>query len=172
MVLASVDPPPVQLAMDRTWFLPFRWVSDPGGERFARRLGAWDGGSSIYRPVVVALAPDGRQVFGEVSDDFTDREDDEPVLTALEGLGLPALPEPAPWSPAGVEPQPSDRAFGPHSFVTYFRAIRANLGALEERMVDERDAAALATEQAMCASFLDAFDAWRAEHPPEQQRRP
>jgi hypothetical protein len=155
--------------MDRTWHLPFRWVSDPGGERLARPLGAWDDDGSIFRPVVVAVAPDGREVFHELSRDFTDRTDDEPFLTALEGLGLPARPEPEPWTPEGVEPRPSERAFKPSSFIPYFRAIRVNTLALSERMVDERDRAEVLQEKEMAESFLAAFDVWREQHPQSEQ---
>ena len=168
-MLASVDRPEAQAAFDRTWHVPFRWVSDPDGSRLARPLGAWDEDASIFRPVVVAVAPDGREVFRELSRDFTDRPDDEPILAAVEALGLPALPQPAPWAPDGVEPQASRRAFTPASFIPYFRAIKFNTAALSERMVDERDRAEVLAENAMAISFLDAFDAWRAEHPPERQ---
>jgi hypothetical protein len=170
VVLASVDPPQVQLGMNRTWHLPFRWVSDPGGERLARPLDAWDDDASIFRPFVVAVAPDGREVFTERSRDFTDRPDDEPVLAALEGLGLPPLAgEPQAWRPEGVEPAPSDRAFKPSSFIPYFRAIRFNTMALAERMVDDADREQCMTEHRMADSFLAAFDEWREEHPPGQQ---
>jgi hypothetical protein len=171
VVLASVDAPEVQLAMDHTWHLPFRWASDPDGTRLAQPLDAWDTEASIFRPLVVAVAPDGREVFRELSRDFTDRTDDEPVLAAIEALGLPALPEPEPWAPEGVVPQASQRAFKPSSFIPYFRAIRFNTMALSQRMVDERDRDLLVTEQRMAESFLGAFDAWRAEHPPDQQAR-
>ena len=169
MVLASVEPPEVQLAANRTWHLPFRWVSDPGGERLAKPLDAWDEDASIFRPIVVAVAPDGREVFRELSRDFTDRVDDEPVLAAVEALDLPALPPPPPWEPEEVRPQPSERAFKPASFVPYFRAIRFNTMALSQRMYDERDRDQLITEQRMAESFLAAFDEWRAEHPPDRQ---
>ena len=117
----------------------------------------------------MAVAPDGREVFRELSEDFTDRPDDEPVLAAVESLGLPAIPEPAAWEPPGVTAHPSERAFTPGAFIPYFRAIRFNTMALAQRMVDERDRATVAGEQAMAESFLAAFDAWRAEHPPEDQ---
>lgn len=171
MVFASVDPPEVQLAMDRTWHLPFRWVSDPDGVRLAKPLDAWDADADIFRPIVVAVAPDGREVFRELSRDFTDRTDDEPVLTAVEALGLPARPTPEPWAPEGVEPHPSDRAFRPRSFIPYFRAIRFNTMALAQRMVDERDREQVVTEQRMAESFLAAFDERRAQYPPEEQGR-
>ncbi len=151
--------------MNHTWHLPFGWASDPGGERLAKPIGAWDDDASIFRPVVLVIAPDGREVFREVSRDFTDRTDDEPVLAAVEALGLAPVPA-ADRTPA-VEPQASRRAFGPSSFITYFRAIRFNTLALSERMVDERDRVQVVAEKEMAESFLAAFDEWRAEHPPE-----
>jgi hypothetical protein len=169
VVLASVELPEVQLAMNRTWHLPFRWASDPGGERLARPLVAWDEEASIFRPVVVAVGPDGREVYRELSRDFTDRVDDEPVLRAVEALGLPAVDPPDPWAPDGVEPRPSKRAFTPASYIPYFRAIRFHTMALSQRMFDERDREQLVTEQRMAESFLAAFDEWRAEHPPDRQ---
>ena len=154
--------------MNRAWHLPFRWVSDPDGELLAKPLGAWDEEASIFRPIVVAVAPDGRAVFHELSRDFTDRTDDEPVLAAVEALDLAPLEMP-PWAPQGIEPQPSKRAFRPPSFIPYFRAIRFNTGALSQRMFDERDRDQLLTEKAMAESFLAAFDEWRVEHPPDLQ---
>jgi len=168
-VFASVDPPPVQLAVNHTWHLPFRWISDPDGQRLARPLEAWDAKAEIFRPIVLALAPDGREIFRELSLDFTDRPDDEPILAAIEGLDLPARAVSPPWAPEGVEPQPSKRAFKPGSFIPYFRAIRFNTLALSERMVDARDREQLLTEHHMADSFLAAFDTWRAQHPPELQ---
>lgn len=167
MVLASTDPPEVQLAMNRTWHLPYRWVSDPDGSRLAKPLDAWDEDASIFRPVVVVVAPDGTEVFRELSRDFTDRPDDEPILAAVEGLGLDPVALPAAWDPPDIGPRPSKRAFKPASFIPYFRAIKFNTGALSERMVDERDREQLLTEQHMAESFLAAFDEWRAEHPPD-----
>ena len=155
--------------MSRTWHLPFRWVSDPGGSRLAKPLGAWDADRSIFRPVIVAVAPDGTEVFRELSRDFTDRPDDEPILSAVEALGLDAVPPPAPWEPPDIGPRPSKRAFQPASFIPYFRAIKFNTGALSKRMVDDRDRDQLLTEQKMAESFLAAFDEWRVEHPPERQ---
>jgi hypothetical protein len=168
-VLASTDPPEVQLATNRTWHLPFRWTSDPGGSRLAKPLRAWDEDRSIFRPVVVVVAPDGTEVFRELSRDFTDRPDDEPILAAVEALGLDAVPSPTAWDPPDIGPRPSERAFQPASFIPYFRAIKFNTGALAKRMVDDRDRDLLLVEQQMAESFLAAFDEWRAEHPPERK---
>ena len=155
--------------MNRTWHLPYRWASDPGGSRLAKPLGAWDDDASIFRPVVVAVGPDGSEVFRELSRDFTDRTDDEPILSAVQALRLDPLPPLTPWEPPNVQPRPSKRAFKPSSFIPYFRAIKFNTGALSKRMVDDRDREQLLAEQSMAESFLAAFDEWRAEHPPDEQ---
>lgn len=65
VVLVSTDPPAAQFAMNRTWRLPFRWVSDPTGERFAQLLDAWnpDERDGLFHPLVLFLAPDA-QVWG------------------------------------------------------------------------------------------------------------
>jgi len=163
VLLASVDPPAVQRAMAETWQLPFGAVSDPGGERIARPLDAWDEQASIFRPFVLVLAPDGRRVFWELSRDFTDRPDDEPVLSAVEALDLPAREATAYVWP-DVVAKPSKRAFKPHSYIPYFRAIRFNTLALAQRMRDEGDRAEVEQETAMATSFLAAFDRWRERY--------
>lgn len=94
MVLASVDPPAAQLAMNRTWDLPFRWVSDPDGSQLAQPLDAWnaDERGGLFHPLVLLVAPDGREVVRHRSRDFADRSDDTDALEALRELALPALP--------------------------------------------------------------------------------
>jgi hypothetical protein len=108
---------------------------------------------------VVAVAPDGRQVFRDRSRDFTDRPDDEPVLTALEDLRLPPREDSEPpWRPEDLTPRPSERAFGPSSSIQYFRAIRFNTLALADRLADAGDREVVLTEHRMADSFLAAFD--------------
>ena len=164
MVLASVDPPAAQLAMNRTWHLPFRWVSDPGGERLAKPLDAWnpDERGGLFSPLVLLVAPDGREVLRQRSRDFADRtEDDAAVLDALRALDLPPLPVPEPWDP-GVEPEPTEAAFRTEAFGPYFRGIRFATYALGRRMRDEADAAENRAVMTMAGSFLDAWKQRRA----------
>ena len=164
MLLASVDPLAAQRAMALTWHLPFGAVSDPDGSRIAKPLEAWDEQASIFRPFLLLLAPDGRRAFWELSRDFTDRPDDEPVLGAAEALALPVRAE-ADFSWLNDLPaEPSKRAFQPRSFIPYFRAIRFNTLALATRMHDERDRAEVKQETTMAESFLGAFDVWREQH--------
>jgi hypothetical protein len=169
VVLASTDPPEVQLATNRTWHLPYRWVSDPDGSRLAKPLDAWDEDASIFRPVVVVVAPDGTEVFRELSRDFTDRPDDEPILAAVEALG----PRPGAGSrtvgPPDIGPRPSKRAFKPASFIPYFRAIKFNTARAERADGRRARPRAAADRAAHGRVFLSAFDEWRAEHPPPTQ---
>jgi hypothetical protein len=165
VVLASADPPAAQLAMNRTWHLPCRWVSDPDGERLGRPLGSWnpDERGGIFLPLVLLVAPDGQVVVRHRSRDFADREDDRDVLAALAELQLPPQPVPPAWSPAGVEPQPTDSAFRPEAFGAYFRGLRSGTRALAGRMRDEHDAAELRQTSEMAGSFLDAWTQRRAD---------
>lgn len=164
VVLASVDPPEAQVAMNRAWDLPFRWVSDPGGERLAQPLGAWNAEDrgGLFHPLVLVVAPDGEVPVEHRSRDFADRPDDSDVLDALAALQLPARPVPRGWSPAGVEPQPTDNAFRPEAFGAYFRGLRFGTRALAGRMRDDQDAAEVRQTSEMAASFLDAWAQRRA----------
>ena len=165
VVLASTDPPAAQLAMDRTWHLPFRWVSDPDGERLAQPLAAWNAEErgGLFHPLVLLVAPDGQVPVRHRSRDFADRRDDSDVLTALASLHLPSRPVPAPWSPAGVEPRPTDKAFRPEAFGPYFRGLRFGSRALATRMRDASDERELLDTSSMCDSFLDAWARRREE---------
>ena len=157
-MLASVDPPAAQRAMNDTWHLPFRWVSDADGSRLAKNLHAWNDSErgGLFHPLVLLVAPDGRTLVEHRSRDFADREDDSDVLDALRALGLPPRSAPPPWSP-DVAPEPTDSAFRVDAFGAYFRGIRFNMRALVGRMHDERDAEELRATERMAASFLDAW---------------
>jgi hypothetical protein len=162
-VLASVDPPAAQLAMNATWHLPFRWVSDPGGEQLARPLEAWNAADhgGVFHPLVLLLAPDGRTLVEHRSRDFADRASDDDVLSALRELSLPPLDPPPPWDP-GVAPQPTESAFRPDAFAAYFRGVRFSSLALAKRMRDDGDRAEVAQTESMAASFLQAWKERRA----------
>ena len=164
MVLASVDRPAAQLAMNRTWHLPFRWVSDPDGSRLAKPLDAWNDAErgGLFHPLVLLVAPDGRTLVEHRSRDFADREDDADVLEALRELGLPARPLPPAWAP-DVEPEPTPSAFRVEAFGPYFRGIRFACLALSGRMRDEHDAEELRATQRMAGSFLDAWKTRREQ---------
>ena len=148
--------------MNRTWRLPFRWVSDPDGTRLAKPLDAWNDAErgGLFRPLVLLVAPGGDVVLEHRSRDFADRPDDDDVLEALRGLGLPPRPVPAAWSP-DVEPQPTDAAFRAEAFGAYFRGIRFAMRALVGRMRDEQDAGEVTRTEKMAASFLEAWSTRR-----------
>lgn len=164
MVLASTDPPAAQLAMNRTWHLPFRWVSDPTGERLAQPLGAWnpDERGGLFHPLVLLVAPDGEVLVRHRSRDFADRRDDADVLSALAGLELPAREVPTPWAPEGVEPQSTEAAFRVEAFGPYFRGLLFGTRALAGRMRDEQDATEVRDASEMATSFADAWRRRRA----------
>ncbi len=157
-MLASVDPPAAQLAMNRSWHLPFRWISDSDGSSLAKPLDAWnpDEHDGLFVPLVLLVAPDGRTLVEHRSRDFADRPDDADVLDALREASLPSREPDAPWDP-GVEPEPTGSAFRPEAFGPYFRGIRFNLKALSTRMRDEQDAAELQQGEQMAVSFLAAW---------------
>ncbi len=144
--------------MNRSWDLPFRWVSDPDGTQLAQPLDAWnaDERGGLFHPLVLLVAPDGREVVRHRSRDFADRSDDIDVLEGLRALALPALPPAEPWAPDGVTPQPSDGVFRPAAYGPYFRGIRFATKALAGRMRDAGDAEELRRTERMAASFLDA----------------
>jgi hypothetical protein len=159
VVLASVDPPSGQLAMNERWHLPFRWVSDPRGERLARPLDAWnpDERRGVFHPLVLLLSPDGDVLVRHRSRDFADRPDDGDVLEALSSLHLPSREVPSAWAPEGVHPEPTESAFRPEAFGAYFRGLTFGTKALAGRMRDEQDEAEVRQTSDMAASFGDAW---------------
>lgn len=163
-MLASVDPPAAQLSMNQRWHLPFRWVSDPTGERYARPLDTWnpDERDGLFHPLVLLLAPDGRELVRHRSRDFADRSDDTDVLDALRALDLPPRPEPEPWRP-DVAPEPTARAFRTEAFGAYFRGVRFSSYALAGRMREDADAAEARQVTTMAGSFLDAWTTRREQ---------
>lgn len=145
--------------MNERWHLPFRWVSDPGGERLARPLDVWnaDERGGIFHPLVLLVSPDGDVLIRHRSHDFADRPDDRDVVDALAELRLPAREVPPRWSPEGVDPQPTDSAFRPDAFSAYFRGLKMGTKALAGRMRDAQDHAEVQQTSDMAGSFLDAW---------------
>ena len=145
--------------MNERWHLPFRWVSDPGGEQLAKPLDSWNAEErgGIFRPLVLLVGPDGETVLRHDSRDFADRPDDSDVLDALRGAGLPELETPPPWAPDDVQAESSERAFRPEAFGPYFRGLWLGTGALSRRMRDPEDHAELKQVSSMAKSFLEAW---------------
>ena len=150
--------------MNSTWHLPFRWVSDPDGERLAQPLDAWDPGErgGLFHPLVLLVGPDGQEVLRHRSRDFADRRDDADVRSALDDLGLQSRSVPGGWSPEGVARQPTEGAFRPEAFGPYFRGVLFGARALVGRMCDEQDAAEVQRNVDMAASFTEAWKQRRA----------
>ncbi len=153
----SVDDPGVSAAFALRWHLPFPLVSDPGGDRYLRPLGLWNGESygGVGVPALLVIAPDGREVYRYVSRDFADRPDDDDLLEALRSLGLFPIDLPA-WEPE-VELADSPDAFPTGEFKTYFGAALEIARALSTRMTDERDRAEAEATARMALSFLQAW---------------
>ncbi len=145
--------------MNRTWHLPFNWISDADGQRLARPLDAWNAGErgGLLHPLILLLSPQGEVLVRHRSRDFADRADDSDVLDALAELDLPALPVPSPWQPTVLEPKATPNAFPREAFGTYFRALRFGTYALAGRMRDEADLADVLATMHMAASFLEAW---------------
>ena len=154
-----MDPPAAQLAMNERWHLPFRWVSDPGGEQLAKPLYSWNAEErgGLFRPVVLLVAPDGSQLLRHDSRDFADRPDDSDVLDALREAGLPQLQTPQPWAPEGISAERREGAFRTEAFGPYFRALSFGGRALSGRMRDPHDAAEAKQLSTMAGSFLEAW---------------
>ncbi len=146
--------------MNRTWHLPFSWISDPEGRRLARPLDAWnaDERGGLFHPLILLLSPQGEVVMRHRSRDFADRADDSDVLAALAELDLPSVPVPPPWQPPGLEPEPTPNAFPAEAFGTYFRALRFGTYALAGRMRHEEDRADVLATMHMAGSFLQAWN--------------
>ena len=80
--------------MNRTWHLPFRWISDPDGGQLGRSLDAWNAAErgGLFHPLVLLVAPDGEVLVRHRSRDFADRRDDQDLLVVTEnGFGKRTL---------------------------------------------------------------------------------
>ncbi len=162
IVALSVDSPGRNEAFRRRWHLPYRIVSDPGGERFLQPLDAWNPGErgGIGWPTGWLYAPDGTEVFRARSRDFADRPPDDDLLAALGGLALPAI-DLAPAPPTAA-PEEHDGALRVETFGPFFRGIRFATFALAGRLTDDADRDEALAMSAMAGSFLDAWKQRRA----------
>ncbi len=98
MIAVVVDPDGRNAAMADRWHVPFRIVSDPGGERFLKSLDLWNAleRGGIAMPALLVISPQGEEVFRVRSRDFADRVNDEDALSTLEKQGYPPLDPPPP----------------------------------------------------------------------------
>ncbi|MFN8555904.1 MAG: hypothetical protein U0531_00625 [Dehalococcoidia bacterium] len=136
-----------------------RLRSSPPGCGWAR--------SRSQSPRSFALAPDGREVFRYVSNDYVDRPDDADLYAALDGLGLPPLPE-ATATIAHVPPEPSPRSFPLDAGAGYFRGVQFSMTTLAERMRDEWDKNELLRTAKTADRYVRAGSATRRVKQPRQ----
>lgn len=157
VVAVSVDPPGRNEAFRRRWHLPFRIVSDPGGDELLKPLDAWnpDERGGIGWPTLLLYAPDGKEVLRMRSRDFADRPTDDDVFAAARALGLAPI-DPGPV-PADAEPVEDPGALRVEAFGPYFRGIRFATIALAGRLHDERDVTETVALSEMSAGFLAAW---------------
>ena len=103
--------------------LPFALLSDPGGDRLLKVVGAWnpDARGGIGRPAAFVVDPDGRERFRQRGRDFADRISEDDLLAEAKALGLPATTQPPLTM---VLPQPGDDAMPLHALLPYCRGAK------------------------------------------------
>ncbi len=163
MIAVVVDPEGRNAALAKSWHLPFRVASDPGGERFLKPLDLWnaDERGGIAVPALLVISPQGEEVFRVRSRDFADRGSDEDALGSLEQQGYPALDPPPPAWQSQIEPEIDRRAFKPEFYGAYFRGNRFGAVALSFRVKDPTALAEIKAHEEMSSSFLAAWKARR-----------
>ncbi len=149
--------------MSQRWDLPFvRFVADPGGETYLRRLGLFDpeerGGIAL--PGMLVIAPDGTEAYRYQGRDFADRTNDDDVYAALDALGLPAVDVPDAVPTADV-PDDLRGFFRPKDFGPYFRGNMFGAIAIRGRLGDDPAAAIAKEHQVMAKRTLDAMESRR-----------
>jgi hypothetical protein len=160
VIAISTDDETRQAGMFARWPAPHvRYVSDPGGATYLRRLELYDpderGGIAL--PAMLVLAPDGEVVYRYVGRDFADRTTDEQVFAALERLALSPI-EPPPGGPVAEVPDDLDRFFAPAHLVPFFKGNRFGAIAIGHRMADAESRAVAREHRLMCDATLAAWD--------------
>jgi peroxiredoxin len=168
----SCDPLERNAALVAKLHLPFPILSDPDFEQAIRPLGLLDERYNqppvlveqrlqVGRPGPLAfpadrvVAPDGRVVHSHTAPDYTFQPELEPILAALDELGLPAI-DPMPNPVGRIDPE----RFWPFSLTNllfHFRSVKYNSMALRHHMVDEADRAECERNARMCDSYEAAF---------------
>lgn len=163
----SVDSAARSAALARRWHLPFKLVSDPGGERFLQRLELWnpDERDGIAWPALVLIAPDGEEVARVRSHDFADRTHDDDVLKVLRENAYPAIDAEA-WSPTDVPEEGSDAlsgAFSVEMFKPLMNGNRFGAIALSQRIEHEPSRRIAQEHATMAKSFVEAWSQRKRE---------
>jgi len=155
-----IDPPEQNAAMAEKLALPFPILGDPGGERAIKPYDAWDATGNMAKPAIVAVAPDGREVYRYVGVDFMDRPSDDEILAALDRLGLPVIATP-PTTVAHLPPAPGPRAISLPDLAVYLRGVRFAMTAMAGRARDPFDTAEAERTARMAERYLAAVGATR-----------
>ncbi len=150
-----IDPPPQNAAMVEKLALPFSVLADPEGERAIRPFGVWDEAGKMARPAIIVVAPDGREAYRSVGVDFMDRPNDDEVLAAIAGLGLPPVDAPVETVPHPAL-APGPRALKLTDLAVYMRGVRFAMQAMAGRARDPFDQAEAERTRAMAERFIAA----------------
>ncbi len=153
-----VDSPEANAAMVEKIHLPFPILSDPDGSGAIEPLDVMDGNGPGARPAIIALSPDGREVFRYVGEDYLDRPDDDVLLNELDALQLNPVETPAETLPH-LEPNPGRRAVGLKGLEAYMRGVRYASVALSGRMRDDADRRETDRTVLMAEAYIKAIAA-------------
>ncbi len=133
-----IDSPEQNAAMAEKLALPFPILSDPDGEGAIKPYDLWSPDGDMAKPAIVVVAPDGREAYRYDGVDFMDRPNDDEVLTALDGLGLPPLKAPVGLL-SHLPPHPGPRATKLGDLGVYMRGVRFAMQAMAARARDPFD---------------------------------
>ncbi len=150
-----IDTPEQNAAMVEKLALPFPILSDPDGERAIKPLSVWDEEGKMATPAIIVLAPDGHEVYRYAGVDFMDRPNDDEILAALDGLGLPATETPG-GTITHLDPRPGARATKLENLAVYMRGVRFASKALADRARDPVDKAEAERTSRMAERYVAA----------------
>lgn len=128
----SADTAPMNTAVVEKLALPFPVLADPDRTEAITPLGFADEDDprQISRPGTVIIDTNADVVFSVTGRDYADRPDEDTLLEALAGLGLPATTQ-AP--PQLGESRPGERAMAYEGLPHYFRGVKFAVMALRRR---------------------------------------
>jgi len=131
----SADTAPMNTAIVEKLSLPFPVLSDPDRSEAITPLGFADEKDprQISRPGTVIIDTNGEVAFSTTGRDYADRPNEDTLLEALEGLGLPATTQ---TPPELGESQPGEKAMAYEGLPHYFRGAKFAVMALRGRHRD------------------------------------
>lgn len=156
----SADTPPMNTAIVEKLALPFPVLSDSDRAEAITPLGFADEKDprQISRPGTVIIDPDGEIAFSVTGRDYADRPNEDDLLEALEGLGLPATNQDPPEL---GESQAGEKAMAYEGLPHYFRAAKFAVLAVRGRYRDLSEEFADDTKRyvQMVERYLEALPA-------------